>query len=104
MKVEQIIMPRNLKIIQELGENIMLARLRRKLSAGQVAERAGIARKTLHRIESGSPSVALGSYLQVLFVLGLQEDLRLVAANDPLGRKLLDAGITVSRRAPKRKG
>jgi hypothetical protein len=65
--------------------------------------RAGIGRKTLYNIESGSPSVAMGSYLQVLFVLGLQNDLMEVAARDPLGRKLQDAGLTVAKRAPKRK-
>jgi transcriptional regulator with XRE-family HTH domain len=86
-----------------LGENIQLARLRRKLSAEQVAERAGISRKTLHKIESGSPTVAMGSYLQVLFVLGLQNDLSEVAAMDPLGRKLQDVGLTVAKRAPKRR-
>ena len=96
-------MPRNLKILQTLGGNIQLARLRRRFSAEQVAERAGIGRKTLSNIEAGSPSVAMGSYLQVLFVLGLQEDLMEVAAKDPLGRKLQDAGLSVARRAPKRK-
>ena len=42
------------------------------------------------------------SYLQVLFVLGLEQDLSMVAASDPLGRKLQDAGILIRKRAPKR--
>ncbi|MFO7617676.1 MAG: helix-turn-helix transcriptional regulator, partial [Bacteroidales bacterium] len=99
MKVEQVIMPQNLRILKVLGENIQLARLRRKFSAEQVAERAGISRKTLYNIESGSPTVAIGSFLQVLFVLGLQNDLNEVAAKDPLGRKLQDAGLIVAKRA-----
>jgi DNA-binding XRE family transcriptional regulator len=102
MKVAPVILPKNLRILVELGEHIQLARLRRKFSAEQVAERAGISRKTVYNIEQGVPTVAIGSYLQVLFVLGLEKDLAAVAANDPLGRKLQDAGIAVAKRAPKK--
>jgi transcriptional regulator with XRE-family HTH domain len=96
------ILPQNLKVLSVLGEHIQLARLRRRFSAEQVAERAGISRKTVYNIEQGIPTVAIGSYLQVLFVLGLEKDLSLVAATDPLGRKLQDAGITIAKRAPKK--
>lgn len=90
------------KILAELGENIRLARLRRKLSSEQVAERADISRKTLYMIERGLPNVSLGNYAQVLSVLGLVEDLLNVAKDDTLGRKLQDAELTVKERAPKR--
>ena len=103
MKVEQIILPKNQKILQTMGGNIKLARLRRKLSTEQVAERAGIGRMTLYKIEQGNPSVALGNYIQVLFIIGLQDDLAQVAANDPLGRKLQDAELTMKKRAPRKK-
>jgi transcriptional regulator with XRE-family HTH domain len=103
MKTEQIILPKNQIILNTLGENIKLARLRRKLSSEQVAERAGIGRMTLYKMEHGNPGVAIGSYLQVLFVLGLQNDLALVAGNDPLGRKLQDAQLIVKQRAPRKK-
>jgi transcriptional regulator with XRE-family HTH domain len=102
MKVEQVILPKNRKLLDTLGENIKLARLRRKLSTEQVSERAGIGRMTLYKIEMGNPSVALGSYLQVLFVLGLQNDIAIIAGNDPLGRKLQDAQLTVKKRAPRK--
>ncbi len=102
MKTSPAILPKNLKVLKVLGEQIQLARLRRKFSAEQVAERAGISRKTVYNIEQGIPTVAIGSYLQVLFVLGLEQDLSMVAASDPLGRKLQDAGITVAKRAPKK--
>lgn len=90
------------RILNELGENIKLARLRRKLSAHQVAQRANISRPTLLAIEKGSPGVAISSYAQVLFVLGLEKDLLKVAEDDKLGRKLQDAGLTVKERAPKK--
>jgi transcriptional regulator with XRE-family HTH domain len=97
------LLPTVVKIIEEFGENIKLARLRRKLSAEQVAERANISRPTLLSIEKGVPGVAIGSYAQVLFVLNLEKDLLKVASDDLLGRKLQDAGLTVKERAPKKK-
>jgi transcriptional regulator with XRE-family HTH domain len=81
------------KILKDLGVNLKLARKRRKLTRNLVAERAGIARSTLQLIEDGNPGVAMSSYLQVLFVLGLEKDLLRVAADDLLGRKLQDAAL-----------
>ena len=103
MASESQILPKNRRILESLGENIRLARLRRKLSAEQVSERAGIGRMTLYKIEKGSPVVAIGNYLQVLFILGLEKDLEQVGSSDPLGRKLQDAGLMVRRRAPKKR-
>jgi len=80
-----------------------LARLRRKLSVEQIAERAGISRTTLWLVEKGAPSVAMGTYAQVLFVLGLEKDLLKVASDDLLGRKLQDAQLSIKERSPKRK-
>jgi transcriptional regulator with XRE-family HTH domain len=91
------------KILRELGENIRLARLRRKLSTKQVTERAGIGRTTLYEIERGKSNVSIGNYAQVLSVLGLEDDLLNVAKDDELGRKLQDANLIVKERAPKRK-
>ncbi len=95
-------MPRVDRILGELGEHLKLARLRRRLSAEMVSERAGIARSTLWAIEKGSPGVAIGFYTQVLFVLGLEKDLQKVAVDDVLGRKIQDAQLLVGKRAPKR--
>ena len=96
------VLPSVSKILTAFGENIKLARLRRKLSAEQVAERANISRPTLLSIEKGMPGVAIGSYAQVLFVLNLEKDLLKVAVDDMLGRKLQDAELTVKERAPKK--
>lgn len=91
------------KILEGLGDNIKLARLRRKLSTKQVAERAGIGRTTLYEIERGRSNVSIESYVKVLSVLGLEEDLLNVAKDDTLGRKLQDAKLVVKKRAPRRK-
>jgi transcriptional regulator with XRE-family HTH domain len=98
-----VLLPSLSKILTSLGEDIKLARLRRKLSAQQVAERAGISRSSLWQIEKGKPNVSMGYYAQVLFVLGLEKNISKVADDDVLGRKLQDAEILVKRRAPKKK-
>ena len=97
-----ILLPRLQRVLEEVGENIKLARLRRKLSTSQIAERANISRSTLWAVEKGKPGVAIGTYLQVMFVLGLEKDFLKLAEDDQLGRKLQDASILPKRRAPKR--
>lgn len=98
-----VLLPKYKKLLNELGENIKLARLRRKFSTAQVSERANISRPTLLSIEKGSESVSVGLYLQVLVVLGLERDLLLVAQDDELGRKIQDANLRTKERAPKKK-
>ncbi|MBR1877913.1 MAG: helix-turn-helix domain-containing protein [Paludibacteraceae bacterium] len=100
--MKRALLPKHERMLRELGENMRMARLRRNLSSEQVAERAGIARNTLIKIENGDEGVAIGSYLRVLIVLGLEEDLRAVAQDDVLGHKLQDAGLSVSRRVSKK--
>lgn len=90
---KQAVLPQYHSLLEQMGENIKLARKRRKLTAVQVAERAGIARSTLYLIEKGEASVAMGSYFNVLRVLGLQDDFLKLAADDVFGRKLQDLGL-----------
>jgi len=100
-KRNTILLPRAQKAISVLGENIKLARLRRKFSAEQVAERANISRPTLVSVEKGNPNVTIGAYVKVLSVIGLENDIMEVAKDDELGRRLQDAKLTVRERAPK---
>ncbi len=86
-----------------LGEQIKLARLRRQISVIQIAERAHVSRSSVWLVEKGSPSVAMGIYCQILFVLGLEKDILLIAKDDELGRKLQDAEILPKKRAPRQK-
>ncbi len=95
------LLPKFERQLRELGENIRLARLRRDLSTTQVAERASIGRNALIKIEKGDEGVSLGSYLRVLIVLGLEQDLFKIAQDDNLGRKLQDAGLQIGKRASK---
>ena len=84
-------MPDTENILKTMGEQIKMARLRRKLSATLVAERAGISRSTLWKVENGNPSVAVGIYAAVLHALNnMDKDLLKIAGDDELGRKLQD--------------
>ncbi|MEE3428858.1 MAG: helix-turn-helix transcriptional regulator [Ruminococcus sp.] len=98
------VLPKTEEILRQMGEQIRLARLRRKLSTKLVAERAGITRATLLKVEKGSPSVAMGIYASVLHALNnLDKDLLLIAKDDELGRKLMDLDLITKKRAPKRR-
>ena len=100
-----VVMPATLNILQQMGEQIKLARLRRQLSAELIAERAGISRATLWNIEKGSPSVSMGAYAAALHALGgMDRDLLMVAKDDELGRKLQDLDQLQKKRAPKQGG
>ena len=78
--MKRALLPKHERLLREMGENFRLARL---------------------KIENGDDGVAIGYYLRVLIVLGMEEDLRKVAQDDILGRKLQDAGLTISKRASK---
>jgi transcriptional regulator with XRE-family HTH domain len=96
------LLPRVSRLLRGYGDHLKLARLRRKYSAEMVAQRAGISRKTLSRVEKGDSAVALGIYARVMQVLRLEDDLAKLAADDPLGRKLQDIALSPRSRAPKR--
>lgn len=88
-----ILLPKYQKVFDEIGENIKLARKRRKLTTDQVSERAGIHRATLYRVEKGDPSVAIGIYFNIFRVLNLDKDFSQLASDDLFGRKLQDLDL-----------
>lgn len=97
------IVPSTEEILKTMGEQIKLARLRRDLSAELVAERAGISRASLWKVESGNPAVAIGIYAAVLHALGyMDKDLTLVAKDDEMGRKMQDLNLMTRKRASRR--
>jgi len=104
MRTEKVLLPKHRRILEGVGERIRLARLRRKLSATKVAERAGISRNTLSLLEKGSGNTSITTLFQVLVVLGLEKDFSKLASDDELGRRLEDAKLKAPRsRAPKTK-
>lgn len=85
-----ILYPQVQKKLEDLGHRIKLARLRRKLTIEMVAERAKISRFSVREVEKGSPSVAIGIYVNVLMAIGMVKELDNFLADDPLGRMLQD--------------
>lgn len=102
------LLPSTDALLREFGDRLRLARLRRRLPAKRVAERAGMAPMTLRSLERGGSGVTMGAYLAVMQVLGIEKDLDLLGKADPLGRELQDAQLPPARasattRAPLRK-
>ena len=104
-KKSVVLMPGTKAILETMGGQIKMARLRRRISAVLAAERAGVSRATLWAVEKGSPSVSIGIYAAVLHSLnGMDKELLLVAKDDELGRKLQDMELPTRKRAPRKRG
>lgn len=91
------LLPSTSRLLLQLGDRLRLARLRRRLTAKQVAERAGMTTMTLRSLERGGAGVTMGAYLAVMQVLGVEKDLDLLARADPMGRELQDASLPARR-------
>jgi len=78
------------RIMHKVGSDMRDARLRRRLSMELIAERAGISRITLRKVENGDTSVSLGAFVSVLFALGMIDRLKEIAdaSHDLVGRQL----------------
>ena len=99
-----LLLPETVRYLEQMGSQIKLARLRRKLTAELVAERANISRATLSAIEKGSSSVSIGHYAAVLHALNyMDKDLLLLAKDDELGRTLQDIDLTTKNRVTKKR-
>lgn len=97
------------RALRKLGQDMKDARLRRRIPASILADRASISQRTLINIEKGSPSVGMGNYASALFALGLIDRLADVAEprEDAVGMALeeerLPKRIRPSRRNTNRK-
>lgn len=93
MKRQNVIYPKAAQALKTMGENLRLARKRRKITAKMMAERANLSLMTLRALERGAPQVSMANYMAVVACLGFQADIAAVAANDVLGRDLQDASL-----------
>lgn len=89
-KQRAVLFPDQQRAVEALGQNLLLARKRRKLTQKAICERTGLNYRTVARIEKGDPGVSLGHYVRVLAALSLMDDLIKVGLDDELGHKLQD--------------
>lgn len=91
------------RVLLKIGLDIRNARLRRRIQIELLAERASIARSTLHKIEKGNPGVSMGSYATVLFALGLLDKLAVIAdvVTDKVGLDLDEEQLPKRIRYPR---
>ena len=86
--------------LERLGRNIHTARVRRKLTQGQLAQRIGVSRFVVADIEKGKPNTGIAAYIGALWALGLLGDMRAIADPDRD-----EEGKTLERaRGPKTEG
>lgn len=95
-----------LKALRKLGKDVNEARRRRRVTIRLMAERAGISRATVGKIERGDPTASMGAYASMLFVLGMTDRLEDVAdaAHDLAGRRLEEENLPRRVRIPKATG
>ena len=99
-KTNAVLLPKVLKNIEEMGNNIKLARLRRNIPMSLICERTGISKPTLIKIERGSPDVSIGLYAAVLNALGNRDnELSKVLREDELGRTIQDLNLVTPKRS-----
>jgi hypothetical protein len=92
------LLPKNKRMLADMGNQIKLARLRRNITSQELADRASLGRNTIVNIEAGDESVSFGNYFRVLIALGLSNDILMLAKDDVLGRKLQDAELVTPKR------
>ncbi|MET0963199.1 MAG: helix-turn-helix domain-containing protein [Noviherbaspirillum sp.] len=68
--------------LKTLGENIRVARIRRRMKQEELAQKCSITRKTLYGIEKGLPGVGIGQIFSVLWVMGLLDSAKELADPD----------------------
>ncbi|XPV77646.1 MAG: helix-turn-helix domain-containing protein [Desulfovibrio sp.] len=89
--------------LKGLGDSLKKARLRRRLKMVTIADRAGVSRETLAKIQKGDPGVSMGNYAAVIFALGLGTDWMNLAdiSEDKVGQALDDERLPTRVRETK---
>lgn len=94
-----------MRALRKVGQDINEARRRRRITIGLMAERAGMSRVTVSKVERGDPTTSMASYASILFVLGMVDRLsNLVdSSHDLIGRRLEDEKLPKRIRIPGKK-
>ncbi len=93
------------RALRKLGGDLRDARLRRRIPAELMSQRASISRTTLYKVERGDPGVSIATYSTVMFILGLIDRISELAdmTQDKLGRQLDEERLPKRVRLHRRK-
>lgn len=86
--LHNVLFPKQRKILTHFGEDLLLAMKRRGFTKKLLCERTGFDHKTVNKVFAGDPGVAIGTYLKVMAVLGMESNFAEMAAHDEVGIKL----------------
>ena len=86
--LHKVLFPRQRKVLTSFGEDLLLAVKRRGYTKQMICDRTGFDNKTFNKVFAGDPGVAIGTYLKVMAVLGMEENFAEMAAKDEVGIKL----------------
>ncbi|MHA3083224.1 helix-turn-helix domain-containing protein [Acinetobacter sp. ANC 5383] len=84
----KVLFPKQRKALSTFGEDLLLAMKRRGLTKQMICNRTGFDHKTINKVFAGDPSVAIGTYIKIMAVLGMEENFSKLAAHDEVGIKL----------------
>jgi hypothetical protein len=93
-----VLFPAQKRILETFGNDLLLAAKRRGLNNPMLCEHSEFDIKTVNNILVGDPGVAIGAYIKILGILGLEANFAELAAHDEVGRKLQDASLLASQK------
>ena len=94
--------PSVLAHLRQLGDNLAIARKRRRESLKDWAQRIGVSEPTLTRMEKGDPSVSMGVYATALWLIGRSQAMAEFAAPEH-DRGALEDAVRVAKARSVRK-
>lgn len=86
--LHKVLFPKQQKILIQFGEDLLLAMKRRGFTKKLLCDRTGFDYKTVNKVFAGDPGVAIGTYLKIMAVLGMETNFAEMAAHDEVGIKL----------------
>ena len=86
--LHKVLFPEQRRVLNSFGEDLLLAMKRRGYTKKLICDRTGFDNKTVNKVFAGDPGVAIGTYLKIMSVLGMEENFAEMAAHDEVGIKL----------------
>ncbi|MGB0782414.1 MAG: transcriptional regulator [Marinomonas sp.] len=96
--MHRVLFPIQIKVLRVFGEDLLLAAKRRGFTKQLICDRTGFDNKTVNKVFAGDPGVAIGTYIKVMAVLGMEDNFSTLAAYDEVGVKLQNIKLLEGRK------